>query len=451
MGKSLTEGSEWKKILLFSLPIMAGQLLQQLYNTVDGIVVGNFISSNALAAVGGCASLTLVFIALALGMSNGSGIVVAQLFGARKIQELRRTASTAIITLLVLGVFFSVLGFFSSGFIMDHILRITDAEINALSALYFRVYSVGLVFQFIYNAVAAVLRSVGDSRATLYFLLVSTLVNTALDLLFVCVFHWGVAGAAWATVIAQTACALVSFVYMFRRYDYLRFTPRQLIFDRQKLSLCLKMGIPTSIQQLIISCGNLLLQRLVNSFDAVTMSAFTVGVRFDHYMGVPVMGFYNGMSAFAGQNIGAGRPERVKRGLAATIVMDLILVSVLSVFIYIFASPLARLFGVDGAILAQSVEFLRFMALIYPIFAVYIPFNGTAQGCGDPNGSLLAALTALVSKVVGAYGMVYLLGLGYASCWQCNAIGWSLALAVAVARFSTGRWRRGSLVHNTGE
>lgn len=451
MGKTLTEGSEWRKILLFSLPIMAGHLLQQLYNTVDGIVVGNFISSDALAAVGSCATLTMVFIALALGMSNGSGIVVAQLFGARKMSELRRTASTAFIMLFALGMFFSVLGFYSADFIMDKILRIKEPEINGPAAVYFRVYSLGLLFQFIYNAVAAILRSVGDSRATLYFLLVSTLINTVLDLVFVYVFSWGVAGAAWATVIAQAACAAVSFIYMFRRYEYLRFTPRHLVFDREKFILCLKMGIPTSIQQLVISCGNLLLQRLVNSFGSVTMSAYTVGVRFDHYMGVPVMGFYSGVSAFAGQNIGAGKPERVKRGLKMTIIMDLTFVILLSVLIYVLATPLSRLFGVEGEILEQSVEFLRFMALAYPIFACYIPINGAMQGCGDPRGALLASMSALIAKVAGAYGMVYLLNMGYSSCWRSNAIGWSVAFAVALLRFATGRWRRGSIVRKTEE
>ena len=446
MDKSLTEGSEWKQILLFSLPIMAGQLLQQLYNTVDGIVVGNFISSDALSAVGSCGTLAFFFVSLALGMSTGSGIVVAQLFGARKLEELRRTASTALIMLFVLGVFFSALGFFSSDFIMDDVLRIVEPEINGPAAVYFRIYSLGLLFQFIYNAVAGILRSVGDSRATLYFLLVSTLINTVLDLLFVCVFHWGVAGAAWATIIAQFACALVSFIYMFRRYDYLRFTPRQLVFDREKFTLCLKMGVPASVQQVIISSGALLLQRLVNSFGPVTMAAYTVGIRFDHYMGVPVMGFYSGMSAFAGQNTGAGKPERVKRGLLVTLIMDELFVAVMAVAIYSLASPLAQLFGVEGEKLEQSVEFLRFMALIYPLFAAYIPFNGLAQGCGDPNGSLMVAMCALVGKVLAAYGMVYLLHMGYAVCWQCNAVSWAVALIVAVLRFSTGRWRRGNLV-----
>ncbi len=447
MDKSLTEGSEWKKILLFSLPIMAGQLLQQLYNTVDGIVVGNFISSDALAAVGSCGTLAFFFISLALGMSTGSGIVVAQLFGARKLPELRRTASTALIMLFVLGVFFSALGFFSSNFIMDELLRIREPEINGPAAVYFRIYSLGLLFQFVYNAVAAILRSVGDSRATLYFLLVSTVINSVLDVIFVYCFHWGVAGAAWATIIAQFACAVVSFVYMFRRYDYLRFTPRQLVFDREKFSLCMEMGVPASIQQVIISSGALLMQRLVNGFGPVTMAAFTVGIRFDHYMGVPVLGFYNGMSAFAGQNTGAGRLDRVKRGLVATLIMDELLVAVMALAIYALAAPLSRLFGVRGAELAQSVEFLRFMALIYPLFAAYIPFNGLAQGCGDANGSLMVSLFALIGRVGGGYAMVYLLDMGYASCWQCNAVGWTVALTAAVLRFSTGRWRRGSLVH----
>lgn len=446
MNRKLTEGKEWKLILLFALPIMAGQLLQQLYNTVDGIVVGNYVSSDALAAVGSCNTLSFVFLALAMGMSNGSGVVVSQLFGARRMEEMRRAASTALIMLFALGVFFTLLGIFSAGFIMDRILCITDEEINHQAAVYFRIYSVGLLFQFIYNAVAAILRSIGDSKATLYFLLVSTVANIILDILLVAVIPWGVAGAAIATVFSQAACAAVSFVYMSKRYEAFRFKLRDMIFDKEKFIVCLKMGIPTSAQQLVISCGSLLLQRLVNSFGAITMSAYTVGVRFDNYISVPVMGFFTGMAAFAGQNTGAGRPDRIKRGLFSVMLMDVAGVSVLCVLLYIFAAPLARLFGVDGEILEQSVEFMRFMAFCYPIFAAYIPFNGTFQGCGDPEHAMVTSLIALALKVVGAYGMVYFLDWGYAACWQCNLVGWSVALVYVLIHFAGGKWKNKSLV-----
>lgn len=446
MNKKLTEGSEWKLILLFSLPIMAGQLLQQLYNTVDGMVVGNFVSSNALAAVGSCATLAEVFTALAMGMSNGCGIVIAQLFGARRTDEMRRAVSTSLLLLAGLGVLFMALGVASAGLVMTYVLGIGDADIAAQAAVYFRIYSVGFVFTFIYNAVAAVLRSVGDSRATLYFLLVSTLANVGLDLLLVAVIPWGVAGAAVATVVAQAACAAVSLRYMVRHYEQFRFRRRELVFDREKFALCLKMGIPTSVQQLVVSCGHLFLQRLVNSFGPVTMSAYTVGSRFDRYLSVPVTGFFTGMAAFAGQNTGAGRYDRVKRGLVSAVAMDAAAVAVLCVCLYLFAAPLSRLFGVDGDILAQSVEYLHFISVCYVVFAVYLPINGTLQGCGDPQHSMVCAMLALSGRVFGSYFMVYVLGMGYAACWQSCIIGWAIALAYAALRFAGGKWKKDGLV-----
>ena len=446
MRKNLTEGPEWKAILLFSLPIMAGQLLQQLYNTADGIVVGNYVSAEALAAVGSCGSVAFLFLALAFGMSNGSGVVIAQFFGARREEELRRTAATALITLGALGVLLSVLGFVSAEFLMSYVLKVEDPSVHAQCVSYFRIYAVGLMFQFLYNAVAAILRSLGDSKASLYFLLVSALGNIVLDILLVAVIPWGVAGAALATVISQAACTLVSVIYMRRRYPLLRFRRKELVFDKEKFLLCLRMGIPTSVQQLVISGGNVLLQRLVNSFGPAVMAAYTAGNRFDFYVTIPVMGFFNGMAAFAGQNTGAGKPERIRRGLGSVLLMDVVTVAALGSLTYTFAPALARLFGVEGDVLDKAVELMRFMSFLFPLFALYIPFNGMFQGCGDAVHAMIVSLIALSLKVVGAYGMVYLFGFGYAATWQSNIIGWGGACVFSIAYYFSGRWKRYGLV-----
>lgn len=442
----LTRGPEWRCILLFALPIMLGQLLQQLYSTVDGVIVGNFVSSDALAAVGSCTTLVMVFIALSIGMSNGCGIVIAQLYGARQNEQVRRAASTALLLLLGMGVFFTLLSFFSARFCTVRLLAVRDKSIEDMAVAYIRYYALGMVFQFVYNAVAAILRSIGDSRALLIFLLVSTVLNTVLDLLFVAVFDWGVAGAAAATSIAQAACCVVSLVYMFRRYPIFRFTLSTVVLDKEKLLLCLRMGIPTTIQQLIISCGHLFLQRLVNSFGNDTMAAYTVGSRFDHYTSIPSMGMFQAMASFAGQNTGAGQIDRVRRGIFQTIAMNVAAVSVICTALYAFASPLSSLFGVDGTSLAQSVEFLHFMAVCYPLFALYIPFNGMFQGCGCPTVAMSVSALALSGRVFGAYSMVYIFSMGYASCWYSCAIGWGMGLILALIHFFRGKWKTKSLV-----
>ncbi len=447
----LTQGPEWKAIIAFALPIMAGQLLQQLYSTVDGIIVGNYVSSDALAAVGSCSALVMVFIALSFGMSNGCGIVIAQLFGARRTEEMRRAASTALILLFSMGVVLTAVFFFSAEFTTRVVLGNPDGVISDMVVDYIRFYALGMIFQFVYNAVASILRSVGDSRAALYFLLVSTVVNTLLDILFVAGFHWGVAGAAAATSIAQAACCVVSVVYMYRRYEVFRFRLGDKLFDGEKLKLCLRMGIPTTIQHLIISCGHLLLQRLVNSFGAVTMAAYTVGSRFDHYASIPSMGMFQAMASFAGQNTGAGRMDRVKRGMVRCVAMNLSMVIVLCIGLYAFAAPLSRLFGVEGQELAQSVEYMRWISLFYPLFGFYITFNGMFQGCGIPFAATSVSAICLATRVIGAYVMAGPLEMGYASCWYSCTIGWGFGVVVVLFHFFRGRWKTASLVKNKPE
>ena len=447
MGKNdLTKGVEWRGIFLFALPIMLGSLLQQLYSTVDGIIVGNFVNSTALAALGSCMSYTTLFVFMAMGVANGSGVVVSQLFGARRYEEMRRTASTILIMLIALGVFFTVACTVTARGASRYILKIEGEELLGYCTTYIAIYSLGLIFQFVYNAVAAILRAVGDSKAVLYFLMVATLANVVLDLLFVAAFGWGVAGAAIATIIAQAACMAVSVVYMFRRYPEFRFKKGELVFDTEKFRICLKMAIPTTVQHLVISCGHIFLQRLVNSFGAVTMAAFTVGSRYDHYASIPIMGINQAMAAFAGQNTGAGRQDRVKRGSFSALIIDLIMVVVICVPLYIFAAPLARLFGVSGAEVSQSVEYLRYICLFYPIFALYIPFSGMFQGCGAPMASTAASCIALGVRLAAAYIMVYAFSVGYEACWENVVYGWSCALAFDLVYYFSGNWKRKSLI-----
>lgn len=442
----LTQGPEWRAIFMFALPIMLGSLLQQLYSTVDGIIVGNFVNSTALAAMGSCMTYTTLFVFVAMGVSNGSGVVISQYFGARQFGEMRRTASTIMIMLLALGGFFTVFCIATAAPASRYLLKIEDEQILRYCVTYIGVYSVGMIFQFIYNAVAAILRAVGDSKAVLYFLLVATMANVVLDLLFVAVLPWGVAGAAAATVIAQAACMAVSLRYMFKKYPEFRFGRGELVFDREKFRLCLKMAIPTTVQHLVISSGHIALQRLVNTFGAVTMAAFTVGSRYDHYASIPIMGINQAMSAFAGQNTGAGRYDRVKRGLASALVIDLAMVALLCVPLYIFAAPLAKLFGVSGEEVSQSVQYLRFICLCFPIFALYIPFSGMFQGCGAPLAATTASVLALGVRIAMAYIMVYAFGAGYEACWENIIYGWSAALVFDMIYYLTGRWKTKSLI-----
>ena len=441
-GLDMTVGAEWRHILLFSLPIMAGNLLQQLYNTVDGIVVGNYVSQEALAATGSAGTLAMLFLAAAIGLGNGAGIMLAQLFGARRTDSIRTAATTSLLLLLGIGAALSVFGFFASRLLFSALLNVAEGETLDLAVAYFRVYSLGFVLQFAYNTVAALLRSLGDSRATLVFLLVSAVVNLVLDLLFVIVFHWGVVGAAVATVVSQLASTAVSFVYMYRRYPLLRPKRGAPLFRGSLCALCLRLGIPATVQQCIVGFGNVFVQRLINSFGSATMAAFTAGNRVENYLFVPAVGFNNGMATFAAQNTGARKPERIRRGLFECIVMSFAICVALSVCTWIFAPGLGRLFGLDSEALTQTIGYNRFLSWFFWTFACYMPLAGMLQGTGDVNAALICSLVTLGIRVALAYVFAGALGWGYAGIWRAMPIGWASGGALALIRYFTGAWKR---------
>ena len=252
MKKDMTVGTEWKLILLFALPVLAGNILQQLYNTVDGIVVGRYVGETALSSVGTCAPLTMLFLAIAMGLSLGAGIIVSQYFGAEMHTDMATAVNTSLILMTGFGVIMSVIGISLSEVLLRYILRVPD-KILPGALVYIRIYSGGLLFQFIYNGIASILRGVGNSKATLYFLLISAGANIVLDLVFVIVFHMGIAGAAVATVISQAACCIVSFIYMRSK---LEMSPEGKKYDPRTAKTVLKLAIPAAIQHSIVAVGN---------------------------------------------------------------------------------------------------------------------------------------------------------------------------------------------------
>jgi len=442
----MTTGPEWRRLLFFALPIMAGQFLQQLYNTVDGIVVGNYIGDGALGAVGACTTLAYVFLAFSIGFGNGCGVMIAQLYGAKRMDELKRAVATALIVLTGMGVAALLIGFFGTGWLTSTLLNIRDARLAEMAMDYFSIYALGLVFQFVYNCVASILRAVGDSKATLYFLCVSAVLNLVLDVAFVAGLGWGVAGAAIATVLAQFVCVIVCFVYMFGRYPFFRFRRGEFRFSPPLGALCLKLGIPITLQQCIVSFGNVFMQRLVNHFGEVTMAAFTCGMRIENYCMVPALSLNSAMSMFTGQNIGARDLDRVERGWRAAVKMAIAITATIATGLFIFASPLAGLFGVKGESLARAVEYIRFISYMMILFSVYQATVGVIQGSGDVLYSGFCSLSTLGMRVLLAYMLVYLFDFGYPVIWRTIPVGWVLALVLSITRFRNGKWKEKAIV-----
>ena len=445
MTKDLTRGTPWKLILQFALPIMAGNLLQQLYNTADTIIVGNFNGQQALSAVGACASLTALFTALAIGFSIGAGVLISQYFGASREQELRQYAATAIVLMLAMGLLMSLIGVCSAGFLLARALGTPEALLP-LTLLYFRIYAAGLVFQFGYNIAAALLRALGDSKATLYFLLVSSVLNVVLDLVFVAGLGMGVAGAAIATVISQIASCGIGFAYMHRRYALLRFSLRELRMDLKTAGRILQVGAPMAIQQSIVSCGFLFLQRLVNYYGESMIASYTVASRMENILMIPIIGIQNTMATFAGQNMGARRPDRVSKGLGQGVLVSLGMTLILCLAQIAGIPLIIRAFQLDAGAAAICRLHLFSAAVAIPIFAVYFPANGMCQGVGEGFHATFYALLALGLRVVFAYALHKTSLFGYTAIWWSQAMSWTITLVVCYVHFFRGKWKDKSLI-----
>ena len=438
MTKDLTRGTPWKLIVQFALPIMAGNLLQQLYNTADTIIVGNFNGQQALSAVGACASLTVLFTALAIGFSIGAGVLISQYFGASREQELRQYAATAIVLMLAMGLLMSLIGVCSARFLPEALLPLT--------LLYFRIYAAGLVFQFGYNIAAALLRALGDSKATLYFLLVSSVLNVVLDLVFVAGLGMGVAGAAIATVLSQIASCVIGFAYMHRRYALLRFSLRELRMDLKTAGRILQVGAPMAIQQSIVSCGFLFLQRLVNYYGESMIASYTVASRMENILMIPIIGIQNTMATFAGQNMGAQRPDRVSKGLGQGVLVSLGMTLILCLAQIAGIPLIIRAFQLDAGAAAICRLHLFSSAVAIPIFAVYFPANGMCQGVGEGFHATFYALLALGLRVVFAYALHKTSLFGYTAIWWSQAMSWTITLVVCYVHFFRGKWKDKSLI-----
>ena len=437
---NMTTGEILPEILLFTLPIIAGYFLQQLYNTVDGIVVGQFIGESALASVGTCAPVTVFYVAFAMGMSTGGSIIVAQYFGAGKFTELRKAVSTALILIFGLGLFFSVFGGVLVNPLLKSVLAVPADQLPDATA-YLQIYCYGLVFQFIYNIVAAILRAFGDSKATLIFLLVSSAVNIVLDLMFIVAFGMGVKGAALATIIAQAISAVVSIIYMFAKYEKLRFTRETLTFDGSMCLLILRLGIPTTIQQCVVSCGNIALQRLVNTFGVDFMSGYTAGTRLESYLVLPALSFQVGMSTFTGQNIGAGKLDRIVEGLHKVMKTTALSTAVLSIIAITFATQLVGIFGVEGEALSMGMTYLRLIAPFFIIFSLYQAYVGLLQGSGDVSFCAFCTLSSLALRVIFSYALAGTF-LSYRVLCFSSAVGWTYVFILCIWRYRQNKWKQ---------
>ena len=437
--KIMTEGTPWKHIVSFALPVLAGSLLQQLYNTADSVIVGRNAGQSALSGVGTTGTFAFLFLAIAIGFSSGNSVVIAQHYGAGNEKAVRRTASTGIIFLLGLGLAATVIGIAVSEPALTYLVGVKP-EYHDYALQYFRWYCVGLVFQYGYNIFSAILRAVGDSKATLYFLLISSVLNVALDLLFVKTFKWGVFGAAIATDIAQAGSFLAAYIYMIKKYPVFRFRLKEYVWDGKAAKSTVTVGTPIALQLVIVSFGLTFIQRAVNDFGENMTASFTVGSRIEMYLNLPCSAFQTTLATYTGQNYGAGKHERIKQGARQTILISVGLTLLIAAAIMLSAEEIIDLFALNEAAADYCIQHLRTIAMVNVVLSVYIPLFGVFQGTNHSLVPTIVATCALTVRVIVTYLLRYSSFFGYSIIWWNGLFGFGTGCTITWTYYLSGKW-----------
>jgi putative MATE family efflux protein len=443
--KDLTRGNELKVIFFFSLPMLIGNVFQQLYNTVDSIVVGNFIGKGALAAVGASFPIIFLLVALVMGITMGSTIIIAQYYGARDMEKVKKAIHTTYIYSFWAGLAGSIIGFVLSRPLL--LLLKTPEDIMPQAVIYLHIIFVGMLFSFGYNMISAILRGLGDSKTPLFFLIIATLVNIVLDLLFVVVFHWGVAGAAWATIIAQGVSFFGGMIYLNRKHELFAFKLSDIRFDPEIFKLSIRIGFPSGIQQMLVAAGNMALLRIVNIFGTDTVAAYTAATRIDTFASMPAMNLSQALSTFVGQNLGANKPERVKKGYKTSLFMASAISLTTTLIVVLFGESIMRLFTADLQVIHVGTRYLLIVGSFYIIFSSMFVTNGVLRGAGD---TIIPMFVSLLSLWLIRVPVAALLSsrLGSDGIWWSIPVGWSFGFLLALANYLSGRWKRKAVVGN---
>lgn len=425
MTNNLTTGNETRVMLRFSIPFIIGNLLQQIYNIADTFIVSHFLGSNALAAVGSAYAFIVLFTSIILGLCIGSGIVFSQLFGEKNIGQLK----TAIWNGLVFVFAVTCLIFCVSFFLLDQFLLLLQVPESIFedTKLYIQIILYGLFFTFLYNFGAAIIRSIGNSLIPLIFLVIASVINIVLDIVLIVAFHMGVAGAAIATVIAQTVSAILIVDYYQMKIPMLCLKRENLRLDRELLKRVASNSVLNSIQQSIMNFGILMVQGLVNSFGVSAMAAFTAGVKIDAFAYMPVQDFGNAFSTYIAQNYGARKMGRIKTGIRQAMKLSLSFSAVVSLLIYLFAEQLMGIFVREEEIIQIGASYLRIEGAFYMGIGFLFLLYGLYRGLGKVQMSIVLTVISLGSRVLLAYVLAPIPGIGLSGIWWAIPIGWILA------------------------
>lgn len=423
----MTEGSIWKKILFFSIPLILGNLFQQLYNTVDSIIVGNYIGSEALAAVGSSGSLINLLIGFCIGASAGAGVVIAQFYGAQDREGVRKAVHTTIAIAIAAGAVLTVVGIVATPILLKAMG--TPQEVFDQASIYLKVYFGGILFSVVYNMPAGILNAVGNSKRSLVYLMIAATSNIFLDLLFVVVLKMGIVGVAIATDISQLLSCIFIILFLVRSEDVYRVKLKDIRCYDNLLGKILKIGLPTGVQNIVISLSNVIVQSSVNSFGAVAMAGFAAYIKVDGFNILPVLSFSMAATTFVGQNVGAGRLDRVKKGMYVSVAMGIIYTVCTGILLLAFAPQVIGVFTQNGKVVEYGVYIMKFFCPFYWMLGILHILAGTIRGTGKTMQAMVVFLFSLcifrVLWIWGAMSLSHKIGgvmLGYPLSWLVGLV-----------------------------
>lgn len=445
--QDLTTGNEGKLIFNFAAPMLVGNVFQQLFSVVDSIVVGKFIGKEALAAVGASFPVIFMMVSMIIGIVMGTTVVISQYFGAKDLTKVSRAIDTMYIYSAIAGIIATVTGWIVAG----PLLRLlgTPPDILPQAILYLRIYFSGIIIFFGYNGTSAVLRGLGDSKTPLYFLIIATVANIILVLLFVAVFKWGIAGAAYATLLANGLAFALAIYWLNKTHKIIRIAITGLHFDREVFRQSLRIGLPTGVQQTLVALGGLALMGIVNRFGTDVLAGYSVASRLDMLALIPAMSFSQALSTFVGQNIGANKTERIRAGLISTVRMSGIVTIVTSIIIVLWGHLIMSLFTNDAGVIKIGDQYLTIVSIFYFMFTLMFIYNGIMRGAGD---TLIPMFFSMISLWIIRIPLAWYLSrkIGSQGIWWAIPAGWFIGLSLSFLYYKTGRWKKKAVVKYEG-
>ena len=427
-------------LFLFALPMIIGNLFQQTYTMVDSAIVGRYVSEQALAAVGASYALTNIFICVAIGGGIGASVIVSRYFGAKEYGRMKTAVFTALLSFLGISLVLGIAGLILGKQIM--VWLNTPADCLDMASEYLRIYFLGLPFLFMYNVLSAMFNALGKSRIPLYFLIFSSIFNVILDIIMVTKMDMGVAGVAWATLIAQGVSAVLSFFLLMRKLKGYEEEEKYGCYDFGMMRSMVKIAVPSTLQQSIVHMGILLVQSVVNSFGSAALAGYSAGSRIESLSIVPMLAMGNAMSTFTAQNIGAGKLDRVKEGYKMCYVTVLTVGAGLCIMYQLFGGAFVSMFLESGGSTAYSVgvSYVKFLSFFYAFIGLKATTDGLLRGAGDVAAFTAANLVNLSIRVIvtNVFAPVY----GIQVAWMAVPMGWAANYIISFGWYLTGKWKR---------